>query len=126
MFEEIWDLSKAITSHALFANMSWPNVTLPHFDIRAHDERSRMEFVGFAPFVAPEEREGWETYSVANQWWITQDYEYRGWYNETPDPISETIHKFDSKGNDPWFTVSHLFVTFHVVWNNNVETHKTF
>ena len=107
MFEELWDMGKSITSHALYANLTWPNVTLPHFDIKARDERSRIEFVGFAPFVKPEDKVGWESYSVENQNWIAQDYEYRGWNDIEPDPIPTSIHKYEApEGFDPWFTVS--------------------
>ena len=95
MFEEIWDMSKAITSHALDSEMTWPNVTLPHFDTIAHDERSRVEFIGFAPFVTPETRQGWEQYSVDNQGWIAQDYSYRNW-NETPPSIPTKIHRYNT------------------------------
>jgi hypothetical protein len=112
MFEEIWDMSKATTSHALFLNMAWPNVTLPHFDIRAHDERSRVEFVGFAPFVTPETREGWEAYSVENQDWIAQAYAYCDGIDQTPEPIPTTIHRYESSGEDPWFTVSHHILQY--------------
>lgn len=95
MFEELMELSKSVTSHALDSEMTWPNVTLPHFDIRArHNKNFTLEFSGFAPFVVPADRPGWESYSVHNQDWLAQDYHYRGW-NQTPDSIAPQIHKYN-------------------------------
>ncbi|CAB9531536.1 Guanylate cyclase (Partial), partial [Seminavis robusta] len=100
MFEELWDLSKSITSHALDTNSSWPNCTLPYFDIHAHDLKKKtgnLEFVGFAPFVTPENRAGWEQYSVDNQGWIQQDYNYRNWTHAAA-PIPTSIHQYNGSG----------------------------
>eukprot|EP00977_Amphora_coffeiformis_P003944 scaffold792_cov163-Amphora_coffeaeformis.AAC.3 len=92
MFEDMMDLSKDLTSHALDNNLKWPNITLPHFDVRARE--STVRFVAFAPFVTPETREGWEAYSVEHQDWIQQDYSYRNW-TQTPPRIPPTIHRFN-------------------------------
>ena len=86
--------------------MVWPNCTMPHFDILAGERKPQTkipfrdppgEFVGFAPFVTPETRPGWESYSVENQGWIAQDYEYRGspWNETTPAPIPPAIHGYN-------------------------------
>ena len=85
MFEELWGLSKAITSHAIYTNAEWPMVTLPNLDWRIHGENTRSgrysgstaEFIGFAPYVLPESKEAWEKYSVANQGWIAEDIRLR-------------------------------------------------
>ena len=84
MFDELWEISKSITSHALYTESVWPNVTLPHFDMIIHGENTRygrhsnnVEFVGFAPFIVPSTKEGWEAYSVQNQQWLQHDIEYR-------------------------------------------------
>lgn len=106
MFDELWDLSKSITSHTLDAQMSWPNCTMPHFDIQAREQKPQTkipfrdppgEFVGFAPFVTPENQPGWESYAVEHQDWIAQDYAYRGspWNESTPTPIPPTIHRYN-------------------------------
>lgn len=95
MFEELMGLSKSITSHALDSEMTWPNVTLPHFDVRATKHKNfTLEFYGFAPFVIPATRLGWEEYALQNQDWISQDYHYRGW-NESHNPIPPEIHRYN-------------------------------
>ncbi|KAG7363181.1 hypothetical protein IV203_026541 [Nitzschia inconspicua] len=99
MFEDMFAISKAITSHALDNGMTWPNVTIPHFDVRATAMFSTLEMVGFAPFVSLENKEGWEAYSKENQGWIRQDYYYRGW-GETPHAINEHIHSIKDGGED--------------------------
>jgi Adenylate and Guanylate cyclase catalytic domain len=63
---------------------------------------SKVELVGFAPFVSFEDKEGWEAYSVENQGWMEQDYFYRGW-NETPRAINGRIHSYVDDGTDLWF-----------------------
>ena len=106
MFEDLWDLSKSITSHTLDAQMTWPNCTVPHFDIRAREKKPQTkipfrdppgEFVAFAPFVTPETQAGWEAYAVEHQDWVAQDYNYRGygWNDTTPTPIPPTIHRYN-------------------------------
>ncbi|KAG7374631.1 adenylate cyclase [Nitzschia inconspicua] len=107
MFEEIHGISKAITSHALDNGMTWPNVTLPHFDVRASPTFSKFEMVGFAPFVSLENKQGWEAYSKENQGWIKQDYFYRN-YEEAPQTINEHIHPIRDTGEDLWFDRRHL------------------
>ncbi|KAG7371467.1 adenylate cyclase [Nitzschia inconspicua] len=106
IFEEIYGISKAVTSRALDRGLTWPNVTLPHFDIRANSSFSNFEMVAFAPFVSRENKEGWEAYSKENQDWIKQDYFYRGW-EETPPAINEHIHSINLT-KDIWFIHRHL------------------
>lgn len=106
MFDELWVLGKAITSHALASNLSWPLVTIPHFDVRASSNESRLDFAGFAPFVTSDMKQEWEDYSVANQEWIAEAYHYRGWDDVSYDPIPGAIHKYEESGKDPWFAVS--------------------
>lgn len=90
MFRELSDLSKDITSHALTNGLVWPNVTLPHFDVRTRNFTTST--VGFAPFVTPENHDGWEAYAVENQGWIAQDYFYRGWTDRMLGEIPTHIH----------------------------------
>jgi hypothetical protein len=109
MFEELYDMSTAITSHSLDSGMQWPFVTLPHFDMRAHrNHRSKVDMMGFAPFVTPAQKEAWERYSVEYQGWLAQDYLYRiangknvtlaeaAKEEQLPTMIPEQIHYNDS------------------------------
>lgn len=72
--------SKTVTSLALFANGTWPMLSLPHFETRASDFLliSKAKQVGLAPLVSDENREDWEKYTVANQDWIQEglDFQY--------------------------------------------------
>lgn len=85
-------LSKTVTSLSLFANESWPLVSLPHFEIRASDylDISGAQQIAFAPVVKDINREGWEAYTVANQGWIQDglDLEYMLSLNQPAEPAS--------------------------------------
>ena len=61
-FTVLESFSKTVTSLALFANGSWPLVTLPHFEIRASDylDISGAQQIAFAPIVQDDSRESWE------------------------------------------------------------------
>ena len=63
----------AITSLSLFTDLEWPQVSFPHFDVRARQamKTAGADFVAFAPFVSEDERQAWEEYSVANTEWIS-------------------------------------------------------
>jgi hypothetical protein len=69
-------LATAITSLAVDSNHGFPNVTIPHFDLRAQEiaELTGAEMIMFVPFVEEEVRTGWEQYAVEHQGWIRQDY----------------------------------------------------
>jgi hypothetical protein len=58
---------------------SWPYVTLPNFDIRATEaeELTGIGLIVYAPLVTTESLQAWEAYSVANQGWIQDDWNYR-------------------------------------------------
>lgn len=102
IFEELWDVSNSITSHALAMNASWPNVTLPHLDrhvFRDHyEQRSNLEFAAFAPYITPETSDGWTAYSQANLDWIAEDCKYRGWSDDeylSTQGVPTEIHRFN-------------------------------
>ena len=63
------DLSQSITSHAKNTpDTSFPNVTLPDFEVRANAARvlSGSLFVYYTPLVDDDSRSGWESYSSQN------------------------------------------------------------
>ena len=77
IFGQLQSFATAITSVAIQTNnYGFPNVTVPHFDKRAQEiaNLTGAEMIMFAPFVNQNEKEGWESYAVQHQDWISQDY----------------------------------------------------
>lgn len=62
MFDELEHLAALMTAHSLDMNCAWPNCTLPLLQERV--QQTRLEWVGYAPYVTPEEHEGWERYAL--------------------------------------------------------------
>jgi class 3 adenylate cyclase len=62
-------LSIAYTSYALSSNSTFPNVTLPNFQLVSANSRIMSETVVFNyhPMVTDETRKGWEAYVVENR-----------------------------------------------------------
>lgn len=89
-------LSITVTAHALSANQSWPNVTVPFFEIRSEEARKQADLHGFllTPIVVEADRMAWEAYSTANQGWLHEGLAYRGLGDVEPGNISETIFAF--------------------------------
>ena len=77
-FGQLRTLATAITCVAETHNMghSFPNLTIPHFDLRAEEiaELTGAEMILFVPFVEEPERPGFESYAVQNQYWIEEAY----------------------------------------------------
>ena len=70
-FGQLRTLATAITSIAYDSNSGgFPNVTIPHFDLRAQEIASLTgaEMIIFAPFVEKESKAGWEEYERSNIW----------------------------------------------------------
>lgn len=72
--------SRTVTSLSLFANATWPFLTLPNYESRADDYMtiSGAESVSFCPIVPDSVREKYEAYTVQEQGWIQAglDHEY--------------------------------------------------
>jgi hypothetical protein len=66
-----------LVSFARFANATWPQVTLPDYAVRVAKIRSLSKAVLVTQyhFVASEQRAEWESYSVANDYWVDQGIE---------------------------------------------------
>ena len=67
-------LATSITSYARATSATFPNVTIPHFDIRAQEiaELTGAEMIMFIPFVEEADREAFEVYAVQHQGWIAE------------------------------------------------------
>ena len=62
IFGHLESLSLAVTSLAVeYENASFPNVTIPHFDVRSQQlvEKTGAELVLWVPIVEASKREGW-------------------------------------------------------------------
>jgi class 3 adenylate cyclase len=66
-----------VTSHAMFSNSTWPNVTVPDFEIRGAISRKLADVISLQvwPIVTTETRAGWRHYSVDNQGWLEEGIE---------------------------------------------------
>ena len=86
---------------SIFANASWPLLTLPHFEARANDYRtiSGAESVTFAPIVPDAVREEYEAYTVQEQGWIQQglDYEYMVTLMEKDNPDNDDYYQSEDE-----------------------------
>lgn len=69
--EAVDALSVAFTSHAQSTGSSFPNVTLPDFEIRGSNTRILAEspVINYQTIVTHDQREGWEAYVA-----VTKDY----------------------------------------------------
>jgi hypothetical protein len=67
--EAVDALSVAFTSYARGTGVTFPNVTLPDFEIRAANARILADsfVINYYPLVTDETRKGWEEYQIANR-----------------------------------------------------------
>lgn len=71
-------MSTTITSYALASSVQWPNLTMPHFEIRGENNNrlSKALQVTFAPLV--KNKQEWEQYAKENQEWIKEGLVHAG------------------------------------------------
>lgn len=86
---------RTVTSLSIFANATWPLVTLPHYETRAVDYLtiSKAESITFAPVVPAQMRQPYESYTLNNQQWIQEgiDYEYHVSLQNAPQQPEEDV-----------------------------------
>ena len=70
------EIALQVQAHAIGANLTWPNVTVPFFEDRIMATQSLTDAYGVQlfPIVTNETRAGWEAYSVENRGWINASY----------------------------------------------------
>lgn len=73
-FATVNSMTTTITTFAMFANETWPFVTIPNFEYLGKEllDLSGAAYVGIIPFVSSSNKLRWENYSVQNQGWIQQ------------------------------------------------------
>jgi class 3 adenylate cyclase len=95
-------ISNSFTSYSMDTARSWPNTTLPHFDIRTTNSFEKLadfEFFLFAPVVEASQTLGFEEYAWDHQGWIQEDLEVRGLGKIKPGKIPRRIYSFDGESS---------------------------
>lgn len=84
--------SISITSSALTLHQVFPNVTIPHFEVRGDKYRTATNvlLVSYSPIVT--DLMAWNEYSLSAQSWINESYQFRG-ESALPTSIEEMYSK---------------------------------
>jgi hypothetical protein len=92
VYRVLESFSTSITSIALDHESTWPNITVPHFEVRGDRFRAAIDarLVSFCPIVTDVEE--WNDYSVEHQAWMAESYEWRG-EEDSPDPIPTQVYR---------------------------------
>lgn len=100
-------MSATITSTAISENLTFPYVTVPHFEVHGvlNNNVSKAMQVSFAPLIKHHEKTEWESYASLNQGWIDEGLalgigsKQQHVKNGTSmAPISPWIHQVDKDG----------------------------
>lgn len=69
-------LSAHITSYVTDSGSSWPNVTIPHFELvgQSNNELTGAIHLSLLPLVKAEQRGEWEAYAQEKKSWIHESY----------------------------------------------------
>lgn len=95
-------LTATITSYALDTNMAWPNVTVPHWEIRGEKFRAvtGSHLVSIAPIVYNVDE--WNAYAVENQGWVQDAYDMRGEGEQVDEPFpAQMYYRTDDNNTKP-------------------------
>ena len=73
--EGLAGLASSITSYAMATGASWPNVTVPNYEILAANARilAEVSVINFQPLVTDQTRAGWEAYAAERMNQVFQD-----------------------------------------------------
>jgi hypothetical protein len=69
-------MSTTVTSHALSSGETFPNVTVPDFEVKGSQLRVQTDgvYMFWLPLVTDEERRGYELYTQSKQAWLFESY----------------------------------------------------
>lgn len=102
------DFATEVTSYAEVSNSTFPFVTMPNFEVNAHNARrqSSVEIIILNHMVTAETKQAYELYTLQNQGWIQQSRSKRlrgdGSLDTTvfqDTPILPFIFELDSQFN---------------------------
>jgi class 3 adenylate cyclase len=98
-FDVLNSLSTTITSYTLSTGMTWPFVSIPHFDIRADEARKLIhsELLAFAPIVSKDERTLWEDFAAKSRGSIQDGLEFETLGEVSSGMTTEKIHHFSKE-----------------------------
>jgi class 3 adenylate cyclase len=111
----IFSLYKAealqMTTSAISSGQEWPFFTLPMFEAEAElliNQTKTGQYLALHPLVAESQREQWEEYSVDNQGWVQDAYDFYGLQGKVSKIcpfISQGLDSCDpeQKPADPYF-----------------------
>jgi hypothetical protein len=73
-------MGTTVTSYALDKNLTFPYVSIPHFDKRGAGflKLAGAQYVGICQIIKEDRRSEWESWSVQNQQWIPEAYRPEG------------------------------------------------
>lgn len=94
-------MSAVITASALLSNQTFPNFTLPTFEVSGGyvDGMGGIMSAAFAPYIKAEERGKWEAYAQDNKGWIAESARLKIVSPGHRDPLHNTIqdHEHDRR-----------------------------
>jgi len=107
----------SITAFAISSGAEWPNITVPHFELRGetNNHLSGAIQITLAPLVSSSRKPGWETYAMAHQSWLAESLRLR---EEMSDTARRLVNKDkeDTVDNDGNTVVSPIT---NEVWHHN-------
>lgn len=79
VFTAIDTLSVMVTSLAIDKNATWPEIVVPHFELRAGEinHLANAEQVTFVPLVRERQLNQWEDFASNNQDWLTESLHWQ-------------------------------------------------
>ena len=77
VFGLVESMALTMTSYSIDTNVSWPFITMPHFEKRGtkNNELSRALHLSLVTLLPTNLSERWENYSLANQGWVQEGVE---------------------------------------------------
>mmetsp|Transcript_31479 Transcript_31479/g.75953 ORF Transcript_31479/g.75953 Transcript_31479/m.75953 type:complete len:940 (-) Transcript_31479:221-3040(-) len=96
--EAVGDQSTSYTSYALDKNLTFPNVTLPHFALKGSHSRtlSGSHIIHYMPVITDETRDSWEAYASENRYQINEASEQDKHFRSKQD-AALALSRSDSK-----------------------------
>lgn len=94
-------LGETVTAASLSSQMDFPCVTVPFFEIHAHNARmiSQADVVGYSPVVGGEEMDDWANCTLENQGWIEESSMVSGDAYEASYSIPTFIFELEVDSN---------------------------
>jgi hypothetical protein len=110
-------MGTTVTSHALDKNLTFPYVTIPHFEKRGEGflKLAGAQYVGICQIIKEDSRSEWESWSVQNQQWIPEAYRPEG-VPPNASLIAPFIYDLGGAGGSPQPVESKPDQILYPVW----------